>query len=499
MAQYISNTTQFKNPLLSKTQNLSQYSGTAKKPVTWGIPNTPLSTQSAVKMGTAQTTPAIGKITPKATAPKTTSGTSYTGVAPTTATYTPTQTGGPAMTTTPTNYTAPTNTGTVKGIVPTPSGTGTSFGGLIQNIVGASGANKTQTGLVSDVTDSAKGNAQIGEDARAIAQKYADEIARVGKLGAGAVAGDLSTGSNVVGSGNAAIASQSASSRMSALSDSLTSELLGNQQRLTGQNQQTTGLNMALGGANTQQQQQLSGLSSAATYSQPTPAGYGQTVFDPTTGTYSGGSGGLDPQNVASQLANEVRSGRMTYEQAVASLGYAGGAGQQFLNNALGGGFNIPQSSATIAGQANVLGQLPAMESADIAAEGVKNKINTYLTQNPQLNPSALAASNTLQQWIQGKQLTDPKYQTLFNYLNEYTNTLAPILGVGGDPTNLKTEIAQSFINAAASGQSIQEVLENMQGLSRGKIQDIRSGATGGGVVSSPTGSGTGSGSLWDW
>ena len=105
-----------------------------------------------------------------------------------------------------------------------------------------------------------------------------------------------------------------------------------------------------------------------------------------------------------------------------------------------------------------------------------------------------------MQQWIQGKQLTDPKYQTLFNYLNEYTSTLAPILGVGGDPTNLKTQIAQSFINAAASGQSIKTVLENMQGLSKGKIQDIRSGATGGGVVSSPTtGTGTGSGGLFDW
>jgi hypothetical protein len=90
--------------------------------------------------------------------------------------------------------------------------------------------------------------------------------------------------------------------------------------------------------------------------------------------------------------------------------------------------------------------------------------------------------------------LTDPKYQTLFNYLNEYTNTLAPILGVGGDATNLKTEIAQSFVNGVASGQSIAEVLNNIQTLSHGKIQDMRSGATGGGVVSSPQSYGTGGG-----
>lgn len=253
----------------------------------------------------------------------------------------------------------------------------------------------------------------------------------------------------------------------------------------------------------TEQQLQQAALSSAATYAQPSVAGYGQTTFDPLTGTFSGGQDGLDPRSVAIDLAQKVANNEMTYEQAVASLGYAGGAGQQFLNQALQGvapNFNIPRSTATITGQADVFGQLPALESADTAAEGIKNKITTYLASNPQLNPSALAAGNVLQQWIQGKQLSDPKYQTLFNYLNEYTNTLAPILGVGGDPTNLKTQIAQSFINAAASGQSISEVLENIQGLSRGKIQDIRSGAAGGGVVSTPqTGGGTGSGGLYDW
>lgn len=247
--------------------------------------------------------------------------------------------------------------------------------------------------------------------------------------------------------------------------------------------------------------QDIGALQAAAGLAQPQVTSYGQTVFDPLSGTFTGGQGSLDPQNAAFMLANEVKAGRMTYEQAVASLGYAGGAGQQFLNNALqggGGGYNIPLGQATLTGQSNVFGSLPALESADTAAEGIKNKIVGYLNSNPQLNPNTLAAGNILQQWIQGKQLTDPKYQTLFNYLNEYTNTLAPILGVGGDPTNLKTQIAQSFINAAASGQSISEVLENMQGLSRGKIQDLRSGATGGGVVSNP-GVQPGGGGLYSW
>jgi hypothetical protein len=99
---------------------------------------------------------------------------------------------------------------------------------------------------------------------------------------------------------------------------------------------------------------------------------------------------------------------------------------------------------------------------------------------------------------LQGKQLTDPKYQTLFNYLNVYTTTLAPILGVGGDPTNLKTQIAASFINAAASGQSITQVLDAMSKLATNKIGDLQSGATGGGT-SVPNTTGAGSGGLYSW
>jgi hypothetical protein len=148
-----------------------------------------------------------------------------------------------------------------------------------------------------------------------------------------------------------------------------------------------------------------------------------------------------------------------------------------------------PVAAAAASG---ILSNIPALQSANTAAEGIKNTITNYLGANPSLNPSELAAGNLLQQWIQGKQLTDPKYQTLFNYLNEYTNTLAPILGVGGDPTNFKTQIAQGFINAAASGQSITQVLNAMSQLATNKIHDMQSGALGGGTTVSQNGGGTG-------
>ncbi len=366
-----------------------------------------------------------------------------------------------------------------------------SYQGLVRRIASSSQQSSDQRRLLDQLEATAAGNKAIADNARAISEKYGNEINRVGGLGAGAVAGDLSTGTNVVGSGNAAIASQSASSRMQALGNAQQAELQGTQQQLTGQSQAANAYGTAIGAANTQQQQQISGLGSAAGYAQPQVAGYGQTAFDPLTSQFGGGQGNLEPQAVASQLADDVIAGRKTYDQAVSALGYAGGAGQQFLNQAIQGinpNFNVPQSQATIGGQTGVLGQLPQMQAADTAAEGIKNKIDTYLDSNPGLNASNAAIGNLAQQWLQGKQLADPKYQTLFNYLNEYTSTLAPILGVGGDTTNLKTEIAQSFVNAAASGQSIREVIQNIQNLSKGKIQDLRSGASGGGTVSSSTG-----------
>lgn len=371
----------------------------------------------------------------------------------------------------------------------------TNFQSVIKGLIDASKGSKAQQKYLDELAKTAEGNRAIGQDAAALSKQYGSEISRVGGLGAGAVAGNLSRGTSVVGSGNAAIASQSASARMSALAQGQSAALQGTQQQLTGQGQMASAYGQALTGANVQQQQQQSGLASAAGFIQPSIAGYGQTSFDPLTGQFRGGQGGLDPAIAAQQLAQQVKSGQMTYEQAVSSLGYAGGAGQQFLNNALGGGFNIPQSQATLQGQTGVIGQLPALQAAETAAEGIQNKITSYLAANPQLNTSELAAGNLLQQWIEGKQLADPKYQTLFNYLNEYTNTLAPILGVGGSPTNLKTEIAQSFINAAATGASIAEVLANMQTLSRDKLKDMRSGAMGGGVVSG----GTGGGGIFDW
>lgn len=246
---------------------------------------------------------------------------------------------------------------------------------------------------------------------------------------------------------------------------------------LAGLGEQFAGASNLANQALTQRGQTLEALQQAASLGQPSPAAFGQTTFDPLQGGFSGGAG--LPPDVMQHYAQMAASGQYS---AIPSFI----TGNPVLNaqlNVAAKAFNPNFTPIGAQGASGVLSTIPALQSAETAAEGIKNTIVSYLNQNPQLNPSDLAAGNILQQWIQGKQLTDPKYQTLFNYLNEYTNTLAPILGVGGDTTNLKTQIAQSFVNAAASGQSISEVLNSLSQLAANKVIDLQRGATGQGTV----------------
>lgn len=311
---------------------------------------------------------------------------------------------------------------------------------------------------------SADKNAALGKNAQDIAAHYGQQIADVVGQGSRFEAGQLTTGTSPVAEGNAAVTAQTTSAQQTALAQGEAAALMGNQQAITAQGQ-------------TQ-----SALSSAGGLAQPQVTSFGQTSFNPITSQFDGG-GSLPPE-VMQQYAQMAVNGNYT---AIPSFI----TGNPVLNaqlNTAAKALNPNFSPVQATGASGVLGGIPQLTSANNAAEGIKNTITSYLQANPTLNPSDLAAGNILQQWIQGKQLTDPKYQTLFNYLNEYTSTLAPILGVGGSPTDMKTQIAQGFINAAASGQSIAQVLSAMSQLATHKIQDLQSGAVGGSTPSTTTG-----------
>lgn len=335
---------------------------------------------------------------------------------------------------------------------------------------------------VPTIPSTATGLVGTAQQAKDIADEYAKKITDVGDTGAKEALGYGSTGSSSVGAGNALAVKNAVSSRLDALAKGETA---------------------ALSGIGYQQ----GGFEKAGSLVSPT--GAFPFVFDPATGTFKTPDGtanagaptlSYNPQTDANALAQSVISGKVPYADAVSALGYAGSVGKGLLTNAItaqGGNLTeiqakqeATQSNITTAGTAtaNYLATLKPLEAASTAAKGIESTISTYLNQNPDINSSPLAVGNLAQQWIQGKQLTDPKYQTFFNYLNEYASTLAPILGVGGDPTNMKTEIAQSFVNAQASGKSIQAVLKDMTKLAEDKLANLKSGATGGGIVNKPTG-----------
>lgn len=365
----------------------------------------------------------------------------------------------------------------VKGLFPSVSSSIPSYSGIVANLNNAATPNAVQTGLVKNLSDTATGNKEIGDNAAKIAADYGARIAQVGNLGAGAVAGDLSTGTNIVGSGNAAIASQSASQRISALSAAEDAALQGTGQQLTGQAQQASAQNAALGGANTEQGQTLSGLSSAAGFAQPQTADYGKTVFNPLTGQYENGGSNLDPQTQAGSFAQKVMSGQMTYDQAVSSMGYAGNAGKTFLDNAItGAGGNPLQLQASGATTQNVIStqgqQIAQYQSALQQGKNLQTQLSDLITTFG-LNPADLNAANAGLQKI-AQNISSPQYKILQNYVNDIANTYAQVLTPpGGAQTDTSRSIASSMLDATAKGTSILTVMQSLDQAAHAKIAGV--------------------------
>lgn len=269
------------------------------------------------------------------------------------------------------------------------------------------------------------------------------------------------------------------------------------------------------------EQPQLSALTSAAGQLTPQTVAPGQAVFNPGTGEYTNASsGGGTPQTAPSGIDQGSWD---TYVQDFATgnfgaipssiTGNANLAGQlqaavqaqnpSYNYNTAVGGAQGQQAlgAATGTGEAQALQQIPGWSAASTAAQGIATQITNFLSSNPQLNSSSANISNAISQWAAG-QTSNTGYQTLQSALTEWTNTIAPVLGVGGDTTNLKTEIAQSLIAGTNQGQTLGTLLNNLGvTLATAKISNYASGAAGGGVVSTPalsSGSSTASG-VYDW
>lgn len=253
---------------------------------------------------------------------------------------------------------------------------------------------------------------------------------------------------------------------------------------IQGNQAQQGAYNLAGGIANTAQGQQQSALNQAAGYAAPQVTGYGQTAFNPLENNFgASGGGNLDPQTQASQLAQNVISGKMTYDQALSAMSYAGNAGNTFLNNAItsAGGNPLQLQASGTANQGVIQTQAQTIAGYQSAFQQGKNLqaqlsdlISTF-----GLNPADLNVANATIQKI-AQNTSSPQYQMLHNYINEVANTYSQILTPpGGAPTDTSRSIATSMLDATAKGTSLQAVMQGLDQQAQAKIAGVSTTSAG--------------------
>lgn len=244
---------------------------------------------------------------------------------------------------------------------------------------------------------------------------------------------------------------------------------------------------------------------------------YSNPIYEPASGAYNA----LSPQpngtpgtpSTAGQASTITIQPGQTLDQIAAQYGTTATALAQANGIAnpndiqAGASLTIPSSTGTntpfaggvASGQAALGTQYAQNYSAYQQSEGIRQNIDSIIQANPNLNPSVFTNVNSALQFLNG-QVSNPAYAILANNVAEYVNTLAPILGVGGDTTNYKTALAQQFLNGAASGQNMQQILAGIAQTASVKLQQQQTagGSTGTVTPTNPT-SATGStnGSLY--
>jgi hypothetical protein len=169
-----------------------------------------------------------------------------------------------------------------------------------------------------------------------------------------------------------------------------------------------------------QQGTELTGLSNAAGYAQPSPYGPAQAPYSSYTGA------GTQPVNTG---------------QGGTALGNVGGA-QTFQQT-----------------------MVPAYQSAVNDSNAFVNWLNTPASQDggQGVNPSQFNVGNALMNWATGQNYSNPQYPQLATYLNDFSSKLSSILGGNsGEITNYKQQLVNSMLNGTADTDSIQKQMQTM-------------------------------------
>ena len=346
------------------------------------------------------------------------------------------------------------------------------FSSVLGSLVNVSGDTKEQDRVRKLMEKTAAGNKAIADEAKRVSDQYGAEIARVGQLGAGAVAGNLSTGTNVVGSGNAAIASQSASQRMNALAEAQQAALKGTEQQLKGQQQTADALNPSLAAALTQQQQQIQGLGTVGGLASPTQVQPGSTLFTPDTGQeVAAGMGGWANYTTAQQAQSLMEQYPDTGIQYNPSLSPQ--QNLQMIQGAIGGSPTYQRGTYGVAGAGSYIGaqqlgaagtltgQVAQLQTQGAAADANFNVMLSIL-QRGGINDLNQPILNQLIQNISRGVSSDADVVAFRSALQTVRAQYAAILG-GGTPTDATQAMAAEKIPDTVSASALQEVERTMK------------------------------------
>jgi hypothetical protein len=230
----------------------------------------------------------------------------------------------------------------------------------------------------------------------------------------------------------------------------------------------------------------------ALTAQTPTFQSYNTQATNPLTGQpINGGS----VNDSIQAIIDKVKNGSMTYDQATSALGNYGQMGINALTQGLGSNFNVTQSNNNGAINAQQQTQIAGYQSALQQGSNLQSQLKDLITTFG-LNPNDINAVNSGLQRIAAN-TSSPQYKTLQNYVNDIANTYAQILTPsGGSQTDTTRGIAASMLDATASGQSIIQVMNNLDAAAKAKIAGV---STTGNSNSSGGSSNSGSSSWPGW
>ncbi len=139
--------------------------------------------------------------------------------------------------------------------------------------------------------------------------------------------------------------------------------------------------------------------------------------------------------------------------------------------DATGGG--TAGSAAALGGATEAQGQQGATvqgyKSALQQGQNLQSQVSDLITSFG-LNPNDINAVNAGIQKI-ANNTSSPQYKILQNYVNDIANTYSQILTPpGGSATDTSRGIAQSMLDATASGQSIMDVMKALDAAAQAKI-----------------------------